>query len=111
VADDEIEFKYAWKNGEWNCLEAVSFDLTAAESITDKAHRWLGQVTSIKEAPEPFKLVLLLGEPQSERLRSAFAKAFSILNKMPVPKQLVRESESEAFSARFAEEIEAHAGS
>ena len=105
VADDAMEFQHAWKNGAWNCLEAVSFDLTAAESITEKAHRWLGHVTSIKEAPETFKLILLLGEPQAEKLRPAFAKAVSILSKIPVPKELVSESQSETFSEKFAHEM------
>jgi hypothetical protein len=44
VQDDEVEFQYAWKNGVWHCLEPLSFDLAAAESIRDKAHRWLGQI-------------------------------------------------------------------
>ena len=39
VQDDEIEFQHAWKNGVWNCLEPLSFDLAAADSIRDKAHR------------------------------------------------------------------------
>ena len=39
VQDDEVEFQYAWKNGVCHCLEPLSFDLAAAESIRDKAHR------------------------------------------------------------------------
>jgi hypothetical protein len=108
VQDDEVEFDYAWKNEQWHCLEPLSFDLTAAESIREKAHRWLGQIMSVKDARDRFKVYLLLGEPQIEKLKPAFEKALSILNKMPVEKELVREGEAARFSERFASAVEAH---
>lgn len=110
VQDDEVEFRYAWKNGLWHCLEPVSFDLTAAESIREKAHRWLGQMMSVKDAPEQFKVYLLLGQPQQEALKPAFDKAVSILRKLPVQKEIVREDDAAEFSERFAREIESHEG-
>jgi hypothetical protein len=106
--DDEIEFQHAWKNGLWHCLEPVSFDLSSPDSIREKAHRWLGQVMSVHDADEPFKLYLLLGEPQQEVLRPAFEKAISILGNLPVENEIIREPDAEGFSARFAGEIEAH---
>ena len=108
VQDDEVEFDYAWKNDQWHCLEPLSFDLTAAESIREKAHRWLGQIMSVKDAQDRFKVYLLLGEPQIEKLKPAFEKALSILNKMPVEKELVREGEAARFSEQFASAVEAH---
>ena len=51
---------------------------------------------------------LLLGEPQIEKLKPAFEKALSILNKMPVETELVREGEAARFSERFASAVEAH---
>jgi len=108
VQDDEVEFHYAWKNEQWHCLEPVSFDLAAPESITDKAHRWLGQITSIKGSKDPFKVYFLLGEPQHEKLKPAFENALSILKKMPVENELVREGEASEFSEHFAQEIEHH---
>lgn len=50
TADDEIKFDRAWKNGVWHCLAPVSFDLSSPESIRDKAHKWLGQITSVDSA-------------------------------------------------------------
>jgi hypothetical protein len=108
VQDDEVEFRYAWKNGVWHCLEPVSFDLSAAESIRDKAHRWLGQIQSVKDANEPFKVYLLLGEPEQENLRPAFDKAVSILHKIPVENEIIREEQAAEFSESFAREIEFH---
>lgn len=107
VQDDEVEFQHAWKNGVWHCLEPVSFDLSSADSIREKAHKWLGQLLSVKEAREQFKVYLLLGEPQPEALRPAFDKAVSILHRLPVPSEVIRESSASAFSEQFAREIEA----
>ena len=108
VDDDQIEFQYACKNGLWHCLEPISFDLTRADSIHEKAHRWLGQITSIKESADKFKLYLLLGEPQHEALRPAFERAVSIMQKMPVPNVIVRENEAERFSEAFEREMASH---
>ncbi len=108
VQDDELEFRYAWRNGVWHCLEPVSFDLSSADSIREKAHRWLGQIMSVKDASERFKVYLLLGEPQHEPLRPAFERAVSILHKLPVESEVVREDRAAEFSERFASEIEAH---
>lgn len=108
VQDDEVEFRYAWRNGLWHCLEPVSFDLSSADSIREKAHKWLGQVSSIKDSVDHFKVYLLLGEPQSESLRPAFDKAVSILGKVPVQSEIIRERHAAAFSERFAQEIAQH---
>ncbi len=108
VQDDEVEFQYAWKNGVWHCLEPVSFDLSSADSIREKAHKWLGQILSVKDAREPFKVYLLLGEPQQEALRPAFDKAVSILHRLPVASEVIREGNAREFSEQFAREIEAH---
>jgi hypothetical protein len=108
VQDDEVQFQYAWKNGVWHCLEPVSFDLSSADSIREKAHKWLGQLLSVKEAKEAFKVYLLLGEPQNESLRPAFDKAVSILHRLPVDSEVIREERAGEFSEQFAREIEAH---
>ncbi len=107
VQDDEVEFQYAWKNGLWHCLEPLSFDLSSTDSIKRKAHEWLGQIQSVKDASEPFKLYLLLGEPQQRELKRAFDNAVSILQKVPVENEIVREDRAAEFSERFAREIEA----
>ena len=108
VQDDEVEFQYAWKNGVWHCLEPLSFDLAAAETIRDKAHRWLGHIASVRNATEPFKLYLLIGAPQQEQLQPAFLNAMSILGKIPGDKEIVLENEASSLAARIAQEIDAH---
>ena len=108
VQDDEIEFQHAWKNGVWNCLEPLSFDLAAADSIRDKAHRWLGQLASVREASDQFKVYLLVGAPQQEQLQSAFVNAMSILRKYSGDKEIVLEKDAPELAARLAREVESH---
>jgi hypothetical protein len=108
VQDDEVEFQYAWKNGVWHCLEPLSFDLALAESIRDKAHRWLGQMASLKDAPEQSKVYLLLGAPQQEELKPAFANAISILRKIPGNKEIVLEQDAPQLAAKIEKEVQVH---
>jgi hypothetical protein len=108
VQDDEVEFQHSWKNGKWHCLEPISFDLAAPDSIKDKAHRWLGQLDSLQGASEAFKVYLLLGAPREDSLRPAFQRAVSILNKIPGEKEIVFEQDAAKLAARIAEEVGAH---
>ncbi len=108
VQDDEIEFQHSWKNGKWHCLEPISFDLAAADSIKDKAHRWFGQLASVQGAPDPFKVYLLVGEPQQENLQPAFQRAMSILQRLPIEKEIVLEQDALGLAARIAGEIAEH---
>ena len=108
VQDDEVEFQHSWKNGKWHCLEPVSFDLTAADSIKDKAHRWLGQLASVQGADDPFKVYLLVGAPQQENLQPAFQSAMSILRKIPGDKEIVLEHDALDLAARIAGEVAEH---
>lgn len=108
VQDDEVEFQHSWKNGKWHCLEPISFDLAAADSIKDKAHRWLGQLASVQGAADLFKVYLLVGAPQQENLKPAFLSAISILRKIPGDKEIVLEQDALDLAARIAGEVAEH---
>lgn len=108
VDDDEIEFDYTWKNGVVHCLEPISFDLSSAESIREKAHRWLGRITSVAGAREDFQLYFLVGQPKDDALTSAFEGSLSILRKIQVPCKIVREYESEALTDELAAQVREH---
>jgi len=100
--DYDYEFEHAWRNGTWNVYQAVSLDLLDAENILDKANRWLGRATNLKDSPEDFHLWMLIGEPRNEKLRPAYAKALNILHKMPAKNNLVPEGEAGRFSGELA---------
>ena len=106
--DYDYQFDHAWKNGEWNLFEPVSMDLQDADTILDKANRWLGRATNLKDSPEDFRLWVLLGEPRLEKLRPAYGKALNILHKMPVKMEFVREEEARKFTRKLAAEMAKH---
>ena len=83
-------------------------DLLDADSILDKANRWLGRATNLKDSDDQFHLWMLLGEPRNEKLRAAFTKAMNILNKMPVQKAFISEQEAGRFSHNLADEMAKH---
>lgn len=102
----EYEFQRSWKNGVWNLLEPVSFDLSDASLITEKANRWVGRAMGLEDSAEEFKLFLLLGAPGDERLRAAYRKAENLLHKMPVAHEFVEEADAEDFARTVAGEMQ-----
>jgi hypothetical protein len=108
VADDEVEFAHAYKNEQWHCIEPVSLDLALADSIKDKAHRWLGQITSVTSASERFRIYFLVGAPREPSLRESYENALRILAKVPVDHTIVTEDEAPQFADRLGELIENH---
>lgn len=105
-AVDSVTFKHAVKNGKWHCLEPVSFDLIDGESIRNKAHRYLGQVSSLSSAEDPFCVYFLLGEPSSAGVRPQFEQAVRILKSSPkVPVEVFTESQADEFTDKLASEI------
>lgn len=101
VADDSVTFEHAWKNGMWHCYEPLSFDLASDASIKEKAHRWLGQVSSIKDAEDRFAVYFLVGRPVDDSLNGAYEKALSILRKAPSAR-VVEEARADEFSDEVA---------
>lgn len=109
VADDEIDFKYTWKNGVLHCLEPLSFDLSTADGVRDKAHRWLGRIASVSSAgAEPFQMYFLVGRPQNDALGDAYENALSILKRVPVQSKIFEESQADQFGVELAAEVERH---
>jgi hypothetical protein len=106
--DYDYEFEHAWKNKNWHVYEPVSFDLLETDSILDKANRWLGRITTLRDSSDKFKLYMLLGGPSLEKHRVTFIKAENILNKIPGEKEFIREHEAEKFSDSLAREIQSH---
>lgn len=107
VADDSVKFEHAWKNGAWHCYEPLSFDLASDASIKEKAHRWLGQVSSIQDSREGFRVYFLVGKPADADLSDAYEKAVSILRKAP-SSEVVEEDGAEQFSESVAKAISEH---
>lgn len=103
--DDEVEFQLAWKNGIWHCVEPISFDLSAPDSIREKAHKFLGQLTSVSDSAEQFKLYIVAAKPSNASLIDAYDKAIHILQKIPGTKEIYAEEESSALAELFSNQI------
>lgn len=108
--DDKVKFKSAWKNGVWHCIEPVSFDLSAPDSIREKAHRILGQITSVTDSAEKFKLYLILATPTKSALEPAFDQAVRILKKIHADKEIYTERETDQLLLKFQRQISSHEG-
>ena len=108
--NEEASFPYAHKNGVWSCLDGVSFDLAKAETIKNKARRWLGLTVALSRSPEDFKLYLLLAEPRQPdaQQRKAVHRAIDLLEEIPVKHRIVREGDVKRFTDEFSEEVKAH---
>jgi hypothetical protein len=106
--NDEVKFPFAWKNGVWHCIEPISFDLSSSDSIREKAHRCLGQIASVRDTSEEFKLYLLISKPNEKSLANAFDRAVSILETMPIPTEIFQEDQSDVLADRFASQIGTH---
>jgi len=111
VKDDEIEFQHSWKNGIWHCIEPISFDLSDVDYFKDKAHRWLGQLSSIQDSTDEFKVYLLVSPPADHELQPAFNKALSILSKIPVASEIFLEQEAPKLAAEIQKKMETHVNS
>lgn len=105
---DELQFKHAWKNGVWHCYEPISFDLADADNIKDKARRWMGHLSAVREAADQFRPHFIVGAPNDRSLIPAFEDALAILRKSPVPAEVYAESEVDELVARIEAEISAH---
>ncbi|MGX6570184.1 DUF3037 domain-containing protein [Cupriavidus necator] len=105
---DDVKFELAWKNGVWHCVEPVSFDLAAADSIREKAHKCAGQILGVSDSADKFKLYLVLGKPAGEDLSEAFDKAVGILKHIPVPTEIYLEENQDQLADKLAQQIIAH---
>ena len=107
-SDDSVRFDHAWKNGIWHCLEPISFDLSSASSIKEKAHKWLGQISSVAEgAKEEFAVYFLAGKPVETNLHEAYKQAIGILRKSSKV-EVFEQIDATEFSRSFENKVKKH---
>lgn len=108
---DEVTFQHAWKNGVWHCVQPLSFDLTTAGHIQEKAARWVGHMYGLQKATLDFRPYFLVGGPAEPSLAPAYERAVAFLAEAPGhhPPRIVRESEVDSFVDEFEEAAKAHA--
>ena len=108
---DDITFDHAWKNGRWKALQPLSFDLTKAGSIRNKAHQYFGTNVILEDSDDISNLYYLLGKPRRDdsSLTKAYIKAKDLLGKGKHSRKimLIEEDGAEDFANFISPQIEA----
>jgi hypothetical protein len=81
----QFNFDFAWKNGVWNLVKPIGFDLKTTEGIIQKARQNLGEFTDLYSEVDKkeYKTNVLVGRPSDKKLFSSYDKALKILDKSP----------------------------
>lgn len=108
---DAVEFRHAWKNGRWHVYEPLSFDLSDADNIKDKARRWLGHLSAVKVGTtEDVQVHFLVGRPQNASLVPAYRNAVEILRQVPFENAVFEEDQIDDFVNQIEDEVRHHEG-
>ncbi|RBP90265.1 DUF3037 domain-containing protein [Paenirhodobacter enshiensis] len=108
---DAVEFRHAWKNGRWHVYEPLSFDLSDADNIKDKARRWLGHLSAVKVGTtEDVQVHFLVGRPQDASLVPAYRNAVEILRQVPFENAVFEEDQIDDFVNQIEDEVRHHEG-
>lgn len=101
-----FNFDFAWKNGVWNLVKPVGFDLKTTEGIINKARTNLGEFTDLygEINKNEYKCNIIVGRPTDRNLFSTYDKALTILQKSPNT-DIVEENELKKYSEKVLEAV------
>lgn len=101
-----FNFDFAWKNGVWNLVKPVGFDLKTGEGIIQKARNNLGEFTDLEsEVKSRFKCAIIVGRPSDRKLYNDYTKALNILNKAPSTVEILEENNLKEYSLKVVEAV------
>lgn len=102
----KFNFDFAWKNGVWNLVKPVGFDLKTGDGIVQKARNNLGEFTDLEsEVKSEYKCALIVGKPSDKTLYQNYTKALNILHKLPKTISIIEEKDIKSYSHQILEEI------
>jgi hypothetical protein len=108
---DAVDFRHAWQNRRWHVYEPLSFDLSDADNIKDKARLWLGHLSAVRVgAIEDVQVHFLVGRPQSASLVRAYKDAVKILRQVPFDNRVFEEDQIDDFVREIKDEVRHHQG-
>lgn len=106
---DSIEFQYAWKNGQIHAYEPLSFDLSDAANIRDKARKWRGNLDAAADgASQQFKAYFIAGKPSDPRLIDAYHTALQILRQAASSPEVYEETEIDQLVSKIEADVRSH---
>lgn len=104
---DTINFDKAWKNGVWNCFQALSFDLKSEDAIKGKVYKWSGIIKALESSQEKLHLYFLTTSPSEHKDLGTFIKDTLTHKEDILAVEIVNEESAEAFAARIRKDMEA----
>lgn len=104
---DTIAFDKAWKNGVWNCYQALSFDLKSEDAIKGKVYKWSGIIKALEASKEKIHLYFLTTSPSEHKDLSNFIKDTLTLKDDVLAVEIVNEDSAEAFAVKVSKDMEA----
>jgi hypothetical protein len=106
---DTIDFDKAWKNGVWNCYQALSFDLKKADSIKGKVYKWSGVLKELETSKEEMKLYFLTTTPKVDDhdLRNFIKSTLTDIHTNNIEVSVITEEDAEKFAAKVRRDMEA----
>ncbi len=89
------KFDLAWKNGYLNLVTPISFDLTDNQYIKEKALKWFGTLTFLKEVSniDDYKFDIFISKPKEKNLFHSFDQAIKIIEVIDVNKNIFEEEQ------------------
>jgi len=102
---DELNFDFAVKNGIWNYLEPVTFDLSRVSNIKEKVYKWMGKLEELDSSEEEFKLFILSKMPEDENLKEFIKDRIGVNDADNFKVEIIEPSEAESFSRNLIESI------
>jgi hypothetical protein len=104
---DTINFDKAWKNGVWNCYQALSFDLKSEDAIKSKVYKWSGIIKALETSQEKLHLYFLTTSPHAHKDLTTFIKDTLTLEEDKLAVEIVEEDKAEVFVAKIRKDMEA----
>jgi hypothetical protein len=104
----DLKFAHTFKNEKEHILNPATMDYAQSEQIQNRAIKILGQATTLEGNNEIGKFYILLGHPRHESHHNAYIKAKNLLNKIPIKKEIIDESEAEAFAEELTSYMKEH---
>lgn len=106
TSGDELTFDFAVKNGKWNYLEPVTFDLSNSSNVKDKVYKWMGKLEELDSSSEEFNLYLLSILPEDRKLKKFIKDRISKVKSDNFNVSILEPRDANKLARRLKSEIE-----
>jgi len=105
----KTEFDFGWQNGTSNLVKTLGFDLSDNSYIQEKAFRWYGTVTHLKDfaREKDLRFDFIVAPPTDRKLVQAYHHALEVLSSIEANKKIV---EAKALRQYVEEAVETAGG-